>query len=360
MTILLLGLLACGSGDLLSRPLPDGFVPATDDTGPVDDTGPIDDTGPAYGGGFIGSPCASDADCDYDGGICLLDGFPNGSCSMECDRYCPDADGFPTTFCVERGEFPDDAPLVEGGCLSRCDLGLFPETGCRDGYGCVVTTRANEPETQTYACLPDRPSDLTDCHVELAARGVAFEPTVIAPESPSTHPDLTCFIEDPVYVRSPVHDVDLLYYDGTETERVLAACDMAHALTDTIDDVAPYGVTALRHIGTYNCRVISGTDTLSRHAFADAIDIYGFDFSDGTQYTLVDDWEHDTSSPQGPGARFLYDAAYRWHDDYIWTIILTPNYNSAHDNHFHVDLTPGSDYIGATGPWFIGPAPYDD
>ena len=29
----------------------------------------------------------------------------------------------------------------------------------------------------------------------------------------------------------------------------------------------------------------------------------------------------------------------------VWTIVLTPNYNAAHRNHFHVDLTPGSDYL---------------
>ena len=33
---------------------------------------------------------------------------------------------------------------------------------------------------------------------------------------------------------------------------------------------------------------------------------------------------------------------------------------AAHDNHFHVDLTPGSDYISFTDNYFIGPAPYWD
>jgi hypothetical protein len=29
----------------------------------------------------------------------------------------------------------------------------------------------------------------------------------------------------------------------------------------------------------------------------------------------------------------------------VWNIVLTPNYNADHRNHFHVDLTPGSDFI---------------
>ena len=29
----------------------------------------------------------------------------------------------------------------------------------------------------------------------------------------------------------------------------------------------------------------------------------------------------------------------------VWNIVLTPNYNDAHRNHFHVDLTTDSDFI---------------
>lgn len=322
---------------------------------PVEDTG-----GPSGPLGFIGSPCEGVAECDFDEAVCLTesDGFPAGHCSMPCDNTCPDRDGHPTTFCIEATEIA--APMPEGACVSRCDMGLFPETGCRPGYGCVLLPRANESETQTFACVPGRPSELTPCHLELAARGVSFEPAYIADQSPDTHPNLTCHVEEPVYVHSPLHGVTLASSGGTETPRVLASCAMAHALTDTVDDVAPLGVVTLRHMGTFNCRVIAGTDSLSRHAFGDAIDIAGFELSDGSLYTLVDDWEHDTDSPQTAAGAFLYEAAHRWYDAWIWTIILTPNYNVDHDDHFHVDLTPESHFLEFHGGHFIGPAPYAD
>ncbi len=335
---------------------PDTGYNSGDDTDDTGDTGDTDDSLL----GWIGSPCETVEDCPYDGAICLTDGFPGGMCSMDCERLCPDEDGYPLTFCVEAGALPSSAPIGDGGCVSRCDFGAYTESGCRDDYGCVVEARANEPSTEILACMPGQEGELSGCYFDLATRGVAFEPTTVADSSPSTHPDLTCHVEDPVYLKSPVHGVDLLYYTGEETERVLAACEMAHALVDTIDDVAVYGVTAVMHIGTYNCRVIADTDTLSRHAYGDAIDIYGFEFDDGTVYTLVDDWEHDTSSPSGAGGAWLYESAYRWYDEHYWNIILTPNYNSVHDNHFHVDLTPGSDYIGFTDGRYIGPAPYYD
>jgi hypothetical protein len=352
LPLLLITLIACHSG---SGDDPDGGA-AVDSGAAIDaaDPGPL---------GFIGSPCETVSACEYDAAVCLSDGdgFPAGSCSLACDQFCPDRDGHPTTFCVAAADLPAaGAALGDGACMSRCDFSIFPFSGCRDDYGCVRVHRANEAATEQFVCMPDVDTELSECHFELAAAGVAFEPTVVADASPSTHPSLTCHIEEPVYILSPVHGVDLTNSGGTITPRVLGSCEMAHALSATVKDVAAFGVTEFQHMGTYNCRVIAGTDTLSRHSFADAIDIYGFRFDDGRHYTLIDDWEHGTDDPQGEGAAFLYDAAHRWYDAWIWTIILTPNYNEVHDNHFHVDLTPDSHVLGFTDGRYIGPAPYPD
>jgi hypothetical protein len=309
--------------------------------------------------GFIGSACESDLDCPFDGGVCLTEGFPDGHCSVACELYCPDLDGYPVTFCVDGDDLPDSS--LEGGwCVSRCSFGAYPEGGCREEYGCSVETRHSEPGTEMYACMPGAASDLSECHQELVDRGVGFEPTVRTIDFPDGRPDKECEIIDPVWVESPVFGVELKYYDGEPTPRVLASCDMAHALADTIEDVAPYGVSALRHIGTYNCRMIAGTDMLSEHSFASAIDIYGFDFDDERLWTLEDHWEHDTTAPSTDAGRFLYESAHRWYDDWIWNIILTPNYNVGHDNHFHVDLKEGFHDLSMTSGRYIGPAPYVD
>jgi hypothetical protein len=329
----------------------------TSDTAATDSETPPPDDGPT---GFIGSPCVTESECDYEGAVCLTesDDYPRGMCSLACDRLCPDRDGHPTTFCAD--------PSVEtidgaGACLSRCDFGFFPESGCREGYGCIQVPRANEPGTERLVCVPGIPGSVGDCYRELADLGVEFEPTVIEDQSPDGYPDLVCHVEDPVVIHPPIRGVDLVYYDGTPTPNVRAACNMALALAKTADDVSAVGVTTILHIGTYNCRPIAGTNRISRHGHGDAIDIYGFVFGDGRRYTLIDHWEHDTMMPSTPEGAFLYETAYRWHDAMVWNIILTPNYNTAHDNHFHVDLTPGSDFLQVTGGFgFIGPAPYAD
>lgn len=353
--ILLSALVAC-TGSTSDGPGRDtdpvGSDPDTDADTDTEPAAPVD--GP---GGFIGSACASDADCAYDGGRCLTEaeGYPRGMCSVACERTCPDAVGHPTTFCVDEA-----APQLgsDGACHARCDFGLFPETGCRTDYGCVAEARPNS-STRTYACMPYEQTELTACTAELAARGVAFERDIVPNESPAGNANLTCSVQDPVRILGELHGVELRAGNGARTGRVLAACEMALALSDTIEDVVDDGVVAMIHYGTYNCRTISGTNTLSRHGYGDAIDIAGFVFDDGTTWTLYGDWEH-TSSPRTEAGIWLYDSAYRWYDERYWNIILTPNYNAAHDDHFHVDLTPGGDFVGATDGRYIGPAPYDD
>jgi hypothetical protein len=312
--------------------------------------------------GFIGSPCVADNDCSYEGGVCLRDGFPRGTCSSSCDRLCPDRDGFPVTFCAGEGELPRAAFDLAGAgaCLPRCDFDLFPESGCREGYGCTDLARANEPTTRRMTCLPGAETMISPCLMELAAMGVDFEPTVHADDHPDGHPELTCHIEDPLRLRSPVHGVELAYYDGSPTATVLLGCRAARALVKTIDDMIPHGVRTLRHYGTYNCRLIAGTDRLSRHGLGDAVDIAAFELDDGSLYTVLEDYEQDDDTPETAGGIFLYEAVHRWYDARLWSIILTPNYNAAHRNHFHVDLTPGSHVLNLTGGVYLGPNIYGD
>jgi hypothetical protein len=325
--------------------------PVGDETEIVD---PVETT-PAVG--FIGSPCTRSEDCTYDGGVCLT-ALPGGMCTQRCDRFCPDHEGYPITFCIAGPEL--DATLDPGGCVSRCDFGAFPERGCREGYGCVPRARVNDDVVQS-TCIAGAEPDPDDCKERLAALGVDFDPSNRADAHPSGRPELTCHVEDPVVLHPPIHGVDFAYYDGTPTPNVTAACNMALALVDTVDDVAARGVTKILHYGTYNCRVISGTSRLSRHAYGDAIDLYGFEFSDGRRYTVQGDFEDGDETPETMPGIFLYEAVHRWHDEMLWSIILTPNYNDDHDDHFHVDLTPGSDFLGLWGgPGYLGPAPYDD
>jgi hypothetical protein len=265
-------------------------------------------------------------------------------CTAACEQTCPDQPGHPTTFCVDAADLPAGAaPAGEGRCVSRCDYGYEPIDACRPNYGCAFTPRHTEPSVIKAACLPGVASELGPCVAELAERGAVFEPTYIAPSHPIDAPELTCSVEEPVMLRGPVAGLELLGSEGDDEVPMLVACEAAHSLWDTAAEVRPSGVRAIRHLGAYNCRTIAGTSSLSRHGMGDAVDIFGFDFEDGSSVSYVEDWEHDTLDFSSSEAEWLYNHARTWYIESYWNIVLTPNYNAAHDNHVHADLTPGGD-----------------
>jgi hypothetical protein len=297
--------------------------------------------------GWIGGPCTADADCDYEGGRCLTD-LPQGMCTLDCSQFCPDQDGAVATFCT----LPEllSAPVgfgEEGLCTMRCDYGVSP-TGCRAGYQCQVVSRFMEPEVEVYACVPgeDAPFELSDCHQELLDRGIAFTPAVDPLDSPEGLPEVICDIDRPIWVTPFLADVAFHPSSlANEPAAIFTACDHALAMADTADVLAASGVDALVHYGVYNCRVIAGTQTVSEHGYANAIDIAGLSLATGEYYTVLDDWEINQPMPTTPPGQFLRAFVETLFNDYIYNIILTPDYNAAHADHFHCDLTEGSHFL---------------
>jgi hypothetical protein len=94
-------------------------------------------------------------------------------------------------------------------------------------------------------------------------------------------------------------------------------------------------VTGIQHFGSYSCRRMyaRATGPWSEHATANAIDVAGFTLADGTNISIVRDWNGG-----GPRAAFLHevrDGACR-----LFSTVLSPDYNAAHYNHLHLDQAP--------------------
>lgn len=92
-------------------------------------------------------------------------------------------------------------------------------------------------------------------------------------------------------------------------------------------------VVRFEQLGTYNCRPIAGSATLSQHSYARAIDISGFILSDGTRITVADDW-----TGGGEKAAFLREV--RDGACGLFATTLSPDYNPAHHDHLHLDEQP--------------------
>jgi hypothetical protein len=96
-------------------------------------------------------------------------------------------------------------------------------------------------------------------------------------------------------------------------------------------------VKETHHFSSYNCRVIRSTSgsnvkRMSTHATAEAIDISGFSFTDGTKAILVENW--GDGSEKSAFLKAVRDGACDW-----FRVTLSPEYNSLHADHFHLQHT---------------------
>lgn len=89
-------------------------------------------------------------------------------------------------------------------------------------------------------------------------------------------------------------------------------------------------VRLIEHLGSYNCRSISGSDRPSQHSTGNAIDISAFVLSDGRRVSLVEHWD-------ALDGRSAFLRAVRGGACGYFTTVLSPDYNDAHADHFHFD-----------------------
>jgi len=102
-----------------------------------------------------------------------------------------------------------------------------------------------------------------------------------------------------------------------------------HGIQPAAQDLFGAKVKTIRHVGSYNCRRIFGTQRWSTHSTASAIDITGFDLTDGTRIRLLKDWGGDDEKAQF--LREVRDTSCAW-----FGTTLGPDYNAAHADHFHL------------------------
>ena len=188
------------------------------------------------------------------------------------------------------------------------------------------------------------------CHERLDAIGVDWE---VAGASAG--------VDDPVRVGPSYNGIDFRYIANDAPSALYVDCQLALALNKLTLLLHEYGVVEVGHQGVYNYRCIGGgnpdTDGCrpSQHAYATAIDLNRFLLEDGSLYRVDTDWTieaDDVETCPGElateGDRVLHEIACRLYSERIFAIILTPNYNDAHRDHFHVDLTEGSHYLGVS------------
>ncbi|MEZ5708156.1 MAG: extensin family protein [Blastomonas sp.] len=85
--------------------------------------------------------------------------------------------------------------------------------------------------------------------------------------------------------------------------------------------------------GSYNCRTIAGSAKLSEHAHANAIDVSAFVLADGRRISVKNGWSGGTTQERA-FLRAVQKSACR-----RFGTVLSPDYNAAHHDHLHLDMS---------------------
>lgn len=94
-------------------------------------------------------------------------------------------------------------------------------------------------------------------------------------------------------------------------------------------------IQRIETMGSYSCRDVAGTTRLSAHASANAVDVSGFVLADGERITVLGDWNAG-SSAQRTFLRVIRSSACK-----RFSTVLSPDYNPAHRDHFHLEIGAG-------------------
>lgn len=135
-------------------------------------------------------------------------------------------------------------------------------------------------------------------------------------------------------------------------------CRLALALDDFADVLVAHDIVEVRHYSMHRVAPDSwpANKVGSQHFGGLAIDAAIFTTKDGTKMDVNDDFFGRIGAKTcGPDARprrktekstALREILCETAAKRIFNVILTPNHNRAHRNHFHLDVTPGA-------KWFI-------
>ena len=121
----------------------------------------------------------------------------------------------------------------------------------------------------------------------------------------------------------------------------IASCPLAvayamfehHTLQPAAQSAYGQKIARVDHLGSFACRNVYNRESgaLSRHASADALDIAGFRLAGGRTISVLRDWPKQNQDAEF--LRQLRDGACE-----SFSVVLSPDYNAAHRNHFHVDV----------------------
>jgi len=182
----------------------------------------------------------------------------------------------------------------------------------------------------------------------------------------------TPFVKTPLLLESPIEGVQIApRWPKSNFINAVMDCRLIVALVNVARQAALYDVKEILFYSTYRpllfpdgpckkgikgrkCRARKKTyekakrGKMSQHRRATAIDIRWFKRANGETVDVLEHYERDNkkppcnANPKTRHGKFLKKFACTLHQTKTFNVILTPNANRDHHNHFHLDITPNA------------------
>jgi hypothetical protein len=182
------------------------------------------------------------------------------------------------------------------------------------------------------------PDVLPDCESLLQTAGVTFHAARLPVHTDAAH-KLTCGAPQVVtYVRGPT-GIGFVPPPILTCGMALALASYERILQEEARRVFASTVVRVEQMGTYNCRdIVRFRGVVSEHSYANAIDLARFTLKNGKSVTVLGDFDKGDGPPARPSGDFLRAISQRAQDEDVFSNVLTPFWDDAHRNHFHLDL----------------------
>jgi hypothetical protein len=179
------------------------------------------------------------------------------------------------------------------------------------------------PGWATRTKLARLKGDVEECRAVLTRSDVAFNALPAAGDSDCARTDRTGLGDYPLAPDTP-----------PVTCPVAVALEIwrRESVVPAARDIMGSEIARIEHLGAFSCRrMYGGRDgPWSEHATANAIDIAAFVLADGRRISVLKDW--DGTAEEKRFLRAVRDGACT-----SFATVLSPDYNAAHADHFHLD-----------------------
>lgn len=149
-------------------------------------------------------------------------------------------------------------------------------------------------------------------------------------------------IADGVSIRDPIAGVT--YHTYKKGRPLVIDCSLAVSLALAAPYFAAQGITQVHYSSAHDRRFIRGTRRLSRHSFGLAIDVNELAGASVGRLAVRDDYEQGLGDnvdcvgrPLTSGGLILRRLACQLARSELFRIVLDPDYDADHYNHFHLE-----------------------